>query len=284
MTAPVNLTDTFQAERPRLLSLAHRILGSLEDAEDAVQDAWLRAHTVQDEIENPAGWLTTVTARLCLDLLRASRRRGELPLLADALADQQLAADEEFLRREQVSRALMVLLDQLTPTQRVAYVLHDLFRVPFDEIAGVLDTTPTNAKKLASRARQRIAGASVVETAQTSDWRVVEAFLAAARDGDIDALVGVLAPDVVRTAAPELLPDGEAVTVHGHRAVAGEARLFADRVDVTIPMVVNGVPAAVLAPGGRPLARIMFDIVDGLITRLDIAPLVPTDQLGAPAQ
>src|SRR5690606_13808044 len=189
-------------------------------------------------------------ARLCLDLLRASRRRGGLPRLADALADQQLAADEEFLRREQVSRALMVLLDQLTPTQRVAYVLHDLFRVPFDEIAGVLDTTPTNAKKLASRARQRIAGASVVETAQTSDWRVVEAFLAAARDGDIDALVGVLAPDVVRTAAPELLPDGEAVTVHGHRAVAGEARLFADRVDVTIPMVVNGVPAAVLAPGG----------------------------------
>jgi len=283
VTTAVNVTDTFQAERSRLLSLAHRILGSLEDAEDAVQNAWLRAHAVQEEIENPAGWLTTVTARICLDQLRAARRRGERPLLTDALADPQLAVDEEFLQREQVSRALMVLLDQLTATQRVAYVLHDLFGVPFHDIADVLDTTPANAKKLASRARQRLSGAPVADAARASDWRVVEAFLAAARDGDIDRLVRVLAPDVVRTAAAELLPKGGAVTIRGHHAVAGEARLFADRVAATIPMLVDGIPAAVLAPGGRPLARITFAIADGLITALEIAPLAPADDVRVPA-
>jgi RNA polymerase sigma factor (sigma-70 family) len=151
----VDLIDEFEVARPRLRSLAHRILGSLEDADDAVQTAWLRAQAAeQTGIGNPAGWFTTVTARLCLDQLRSRERRGELPLLADAIPGDQLAADEEYLRREDVSRALLVLLSRLTAIQRVAYVLHDLFRVPFAEVAVVLDTTPTNAKKLASRARR----------------------------------------------------------------------------------------------------------------------------------
>ncbi|GAB2602778.1 sigma-70 family RNA polymerase sigma factor [Kribbella endophytica] len=280
----MELIDEFEAARPRLLSLAHRILGSIEDAEDAVQSAWLRAHaTDRAQIDNPAGWFTTVTARLCLDQLRSRERRGELPLLVDAIPGHVLAADEEFLRREDVSRALLVLLNQLTPTQRVAYVLHDLFRVPFGEVAVVLDTTPANAKKSASRARRRLEGvdpASAEEVAQTSGhWPLVDAFLAAARGGRIDTLITLMAPDVVRLADRTLLPEGGAVEVVGSRNVAEETRYFIDRIHASIPMLVNGTPAAVIAPGGHPLAVITFDFEGATITRITIAPLNPTDQV-----
>ncbi|MGC4938732.1 sigma-70 family RNA polymerase sigma factor [Kribbella sp. DT2] len=277
----MELIDEFEAARPRLLSLAHRILGSVEDAEDAVQTAWLRVHAVdQPQIDNPPGWFTTVTARLCLDQLRSRARRGELPLLADAIPADTLAADEEFLRREDVSRALLVLLDQLTPTQRVAYVLHDLFRVPFGEVAVVLDTTPPNAKKSASRARQRLAEVDADEVAQTAaHWPIVDAFLAAARGGRIDTLITLMAPDVVRVADRALLPEDGAVEVIGNRAVAEETRSFADRVHASIPMLVNGASAAVIAPGGHPLAVITFDFSGETITRIAIAPLQPTDRV-----
>ncbi|WP_035859306.1 sigma-70 family RNA polymerase sigma factor, partial [Kitasatospora cheerisanensis] len=150
----MELIAHFEAARPWLLSLAHRILGSYQDAEDAVQTVWTRAHGVDAAtLDNPAAWLTTVTARLCTDQLRAHARRPELPLPEQDFQSAELAVEEAFLRREEVSRALLVLLDALPPRQRVAYVLHDLFAVPFDRIADVLDVRPDAAKKLASRAR-----------------------------------------------------------------------------------------------------------------------------------
>lgn len=282
----MELIDDFEAVRPRLLSLAHRILGSLEDAEDAVQTTWVRAQAADPtQLETPAAWFTTVTARLCLDQLRSRERRGEVPLFDGVLRAEQLAADEEFLRGEDVSRALMVLLHRLTPAQRVAYVLHDLFRVPFAEVALVLDTAPANAKKLASRARQRLDGAgpaSADEAPQAANHgHVVEAFLSAARGGDIDALVTLMAPDVVRAADPAVLPEGAAVEVVGNHAVAEETRLFADRARASIPMLVNGATAAVIAPGGHPRAVITFDFRGDRIARIEITALTRADVLRA---
>lgn len=280
----MELIEEFEAERARLLSLAHRILGSAEDAEDAVQTAWVRVQAADHtRIRTLAAWFTTVTARLCLDQLRARQRRGETPLFAEMLPGDRIAVDEEFLRRDKVSRALMVLLGRLTPTQRVAYVLHDLFGVPFREIADVLDTTPTNAKKLASRARQRLEGtdpASAEEAPRTaSHGRIVDAFLSAARGGRIDTLITLMAPEVVRTADPALLPEGGAVEVVGNHAVAEETRHFADRVHASIPMLVNGAVAAVIAPGGHPIAAITFTFEDDRIARISIARLKSADEV-----
>lgn len=278
----MELIDAFEVARPRLLSLAHRILGSAHDAEDAVQMAWLRTQTAERAaVDNPDGWFTTVTARLCLDQLRARERRGELPLFADAVPDEHLAADEEFLRREDVSRALLILLGRLTPAQRVAYVLHDLFDVPFDRIAAVLDTSPANAKKLGSRARLRLRGSDVAaDTAGISDHaRIVDAFLMAARGGDMDRLVELMAPDVVRTVDPDVLPEGAVVEVRGARTVAEETRFFIDRIHASIALLVNGRPGAVIAPGGHPLAGIRFEITDDRITRIAITRLGPADSV-----
>ncbi|WP_200836320.1 sigma factor-like helix-turn-helix DNA-binding protein [Dietzia lutea] len=177
-----------------------------------------------------------------------------------------------------------MLLDQLTDTQRVAYVLHDLFRVPFDEVALVLETTPTNAKKLASRARQRLEGAdaSAEQHARTSGhWRIVDAFLAAARGGRIDTLIALMAPDVVRVADPAMLPEGGPGEVVGNRAVAEETWYFPDRIDASIPLLVNGAAAAVIAPGGHPLAAITFTFEDNTIARIGITRLKPTDKVSA---
>lgn len=289
----MELIDEFEAVRPRLLSLAHRILGSHEDAEDAVQTAWLRAlGTDPARIDNPAAWLTTVTSRLCLDRLRARERRGELPLLADALPAEQLAADEEFLRREDVSRALLALLHRLSAAQRVAFVLHDLFRLPFAEIALVLDTSPANAKMLASRARRRLDGVGSAPapdvSATEAHRRIVEAFLEAARGGRLDTLVALLAPDVVRTADRALLPADGKPDMIGHRAVAEETRLFAQRIRASVLMLLGDEVGAVIAPGGHPLAVIRFEIHQGLITRFRIATVRRSDlsrmrPLGEPA-
>ena len=273
MTLLVELVEQFEAARPRLMSLAHRILGSNHDAEDAVQVVWLRAQATDlADVANRDGWFTTVTARLCLDQLRQRQRRRELPLLADDIPDQQVRADEAFLQREDVSRALLVLLGELSPQQRVAYVLHDLFSVPFAQIAVALDTTTTAAKKLASRARTRLRDAQPDGSGRGDHWEIVEAFLTAARGGDIAQLVTLLAPDAVRTAHPRLLPTESPTTVHGADAVAEETKAFIHQIAAAVPVLISGEPGAIIAPGGHPYALINFTINARLITRIDISP------------
>jgi RNA polymerase sigma factor (sigma-70 family) len=273
----VELVEAFEAARPRLMSLAHRIVGSHHDAEDAVQAAWLRAQSADlSDVANLDGWFTTVTARLCLDQIRSQRRRGEPTSLHDDIPSDELAADEVFLRREEVSRAVLVLLGELSPRQRVAYVLHDLFAVPFDEVAAVLDATLSSAKKLASRARARLRHASPPEHgASAADAAVVDAFLAAARGGDVDRLLTLMAPDVVRVADPRLLPADRPAEVRGAAAVAEETRTFVDRIAMAAPVLVDGRPGAVIAPGGHPLAVIRLGIDAGAVTRIDIETYAP---------
>ncbi|EWS82347.1 RNA polymerase sigma 70 [Brachybacterium phenoliresistens] len=306
------LLDAYSAERPRLLSLAHRILGSTHDAEDAVQQAWLRAQSARpDEIRDPAAWLTTVTARLCLDQLRARRRREESTLPPEHLLPAQVAADEEMMHREDVSRALLVLLSRLSPAQRVAFVLHDLFGVPFVEVAAALGTSVASAKKQASRARLRLHGAPddvgpagggpagggsagggaagdgaegaapLSQAAVAEHARLLEAFLAAAREGRMEALLALLAPEAVRTAHPELLRDGARPRVTGARAVAEETRGFLDRIRASTILLVDGEPAAVIAPGGHPVALVRIGIAGGRIARVDIGPLPARSRLRA---
>lgn len=273
----VELVEQFEAARPRLMSLAYRIVGSHHDAEDAVQTAWTRVQAAGPaEVINPDAWFTTVTARLCLDLLRSRERRGELPLLADDLPSEQLSADEAYLRREEVSRALLVLLAELSPGQRVAYVLHDLFAVPFAQVAAVLGTSAGSAKKLASRARTRIRHARPVEPGESGEhFEIIEAFLAAARGGDLTRLVALMAPDAIRTADRRLLPPGGQTAVRGAAAVADETRLFADRIAAAVPLLISGHPGAVIAPGGHPYALIRFRIDAALVTRIEITPYLP---------
>ncbi|WP_024804009.1 sigma-70 family RNA polymerase sigma factor [Nocardia sp. BMG51109] len=279
----MGFVEKFEAARPRLLSLAHRIVGSQHDAEDAVQTAWLRVQSADPAaVVNPDGLFTTVTARICFDHLRGRERRAELPLLPSDIPGEQLAADEEFLRRDEVSRALLVLLGELSPKQRVAFVLHDLFAVPFDQVAAVLDTTPATAKKLASRARIRLREADPAEPDRSAEhFEIIDAFLAAARGGDIARLVSLMAPGVVRTADPALLPQGGRTTVRGATEVAEETRAFVDRITAAVPLLVGGHPGAVIAPGGHPFALIRFRIDRGLIAGIDIAPCVPGTLLPA---
>jgi RNA polymerase sigma-70 factor (ECF subfamily) len=279
----VNVND-FEAERPRLLSVAHRILGSVHDAEDAVQTAWLRVQAAPErEIDNVAAWLTTVVTRVCLDQLRDRHRRDALSRRADSAAELDVAADEEFLVREDVSRALMVLLNRLTPPQRVAFVLHDLFAVPFDQIAAALDTSPASAKKHASRARARVRpGQPPVASADDAQHeQIVTAFLQAAAGGGIARMIELMAPDCVRTVDEALVPAGTPTTVTGAAAVADETRLFVGRIRSAAPMRVNGRPTYVIAPGGHASAVIDIDTRAGLVARIAIRPVLATDVLEA---
>ncbi|MFZ1165461.1 sigma-70 family RNA polymerase sigma factor [Mycobacterium sp.] len=262
----------FEAARPQLTGLAFRLLGSVHDAEDAVQSTWIKASTADtDGLRNPAAWLTTVLTRVCLDQLRMRNRRREEPLLAHAIPAETLAADEHYLRRENVSRALMVVLELLTPSQRVAYVLHDLFDIPFDEVAKTLDTTPGNAKKHASRARIRIEQTEPAPATTGIDSAVVDAFLTAAAGGDIGRMLALMTEDCVRTADPALVPPGTPTVVTGASAVAEETRLFADRIRASTTMLVDGRPAYIIAPGGHLLAVIDVTTRDGRVARIDIS-------------
>jgi RNA polymerase sigma-70 factor (ECF subfamily) len=274
----VNLAQRFDADRPRLRSVAFQLLGSAADADDAVQSAWLKASRSDfDAVHNLTGWFTTITAHEAFDQLRARARRAEQPLAdADELdrlaGTASAAADEEALLADSVDRALLVVLDRLSPAQRVAFVLHDVFAMPFEDIAAVLDRSPAAAKKLASRARGRLHQGPAVEPRRAAEHlEIVEAFLAASRGGDIATLLELLAPDVVRRVDPALVPGDVPLEVRGARDVAEETRRFAQRARVGVVMLIDGVPGIVIAPLGRPQAMLRIGIgADNRIHTVDI--------------
>ena len=284
MGAPKDLADLaqrFDADRRHLTSVAFHLLGSVADADDAVQSAWLKASRSDfDSIKNVAnltGWFTTITAHEAVDQLRVRRRRAEQPLTdlneLDRLALTASApADEDVLLADSVSRALLVVLDRLSPAQRAAFVLHDVFAVPFDTIAGLLDRSPAAAKKLASRARGRLhAGAPVDSRRLDEHLEIVEAFLAASRGGDIATLLELLAPDVVRTVDRVLVPDDVPTELRGSREVAEETRRFARRARAGAVMLIDGVPGIVIAPRGRPQVLLQIGVgADNRIHTIDI--------------
>ncbi|MEV0355465.1 sigma-70 family RNA polymerase sigma factor [Nocardia sp. NPDC050697] len=258
--------DLFLAERPRLLALGFRMLGSAADAEDVVQEAWLRLHGAAAP-DNPAAWLTTVTTRLCLDRLRARARRPEqLGAFTPEMAGGVDPVAETVLVDE-VGRALLVLLDRLGPEERVAYVLHDLFAVPFAEIAPMVRRTPATAKKLASRARGKVRGAGAPEA---GDRAVAERFLAAARSGNIGALLAVLAPDVVRTAEPAALPLGAEPVLRGADEVVRETVLLRARARYAAVLLIDGAPGLVVAPDGVPRAALRLTVRENRIAAYEV--------------
>jgi RNA polymerase sigma-70 factor, ECF subfamily len=268
----VTLEADFVANRPQLIAVAFRLLGSIQDAEDAVQTAWLKASAVDPrDIRNVGAWLTTVTTRICLDQLRARHRRREESLEAGMIPADVMLADENYLQREHISRALMVVLDYLTPAQRVAYVLHDIFDVPFNDVALMLHTSVDSAKKHASRARRRIENTRPPDAANDVARSVADAFLAAAAGADFDRMLALMTTDCVRVVDPALVPPGIPAVVTGARAVAEETTLFADRIRASVPMVVGGKPVYVIAPGGHLFASLEIGIEGGRVSRIEIA-------------
>lgn len=270
--------ERFEEHRPRLRAVAHRMLGSLSEADDAVQEAWLRASGADTAaVENLAGWLTTIVARVCLNMLRARDRRREEPFdvrIADRPAGPARGADpeEEAVLADSVGVALLVVLDTLAPPERLAFVLHDLFAVPFDEIAPLLDRSPAAVRQLASRARRRVKGASPLPGAESARRRsVVEAFLAATRGGDFEALVSLLHPDVVLYADRSVVPTPEPVVVSGAATVAKGAMAATGRARFTGTALLDGTVGLVMAPSGRLGLVLLFAIAeDGLITEISI--------------
>ncbi|MCP3805173.1 sigma-70 family RNA polymerase sigma factor [Allokutzneria sp. A3M-2-11 16] len=243
------------------------MLGSPAEAEDAVQEAWLRLSRT-DGIDNLAAWLRTVVSRVCLDMLRARKNRREDPTgHPPELADPNTPEHDAVLV-DSVGRAMLVVLDTLSPAERIAFVLHDLFAVPFDQIASTLERSPAAAKKLASRARSRVHGTPELSAPDLARNRhVVEAFLEAARGGDIDALLAVLAPGVVRRVAPET---GLPVEVRGARDVAEETRIFGRRARFAEVALVNGQVGAVVAPHGRLLLALAVTVEGDRVTGYDV--------------
>ncbi|MET8697565.1 sigma-70 family RNA polymerase sigma factor [Kitasatospora sp. NPDC004723] len=263
------LAVRFEAERGRLGAVARRMLGSTAEAEDAVQEAWLRLERVDAaEVENLPGWLTTVVSRICLDVLRARRTEPVLVEGGEGIEGAVDGPEAEAELVEEVGRAMLVVLDRLGPAERVAFVLHDGFAVPFEEIGPIVGRNTVAAKKLASRARQRVRGAG--EERGTGDRVVVEAFLAAARGGDLDALLAVLAPDVVRRADPAALPAGRAVVLRGAEAVAGETRVIGRRARFGVPVLVDGAVGAAIAPDGRLRLLLRFTVADGRVAAFEV--------------
>jgi RNA polymerase sigma factor (sigma-70 family) len=272
-----DLAQRFDSDRRHLKSVAFHLLGSAADAEDAVQSAWLKASRADhDTVENLTGWFTTITAREAVEVLRTRKRRAEQPL-ADTDQLERIAvatsagADEDVLLTDSVSRALLVVLDRLSPAQRVAFVLHDVFAMPFDAIGELLNRSPEAAKKLASRARGRLHAGGSVERSRTAEHlKIVEAFLDASRGGDIRMLLDLLAPEVVRRVDRELVPDDVPTELRGAEDVAEETRRFALRARAGVVVLVDGLPGIAIAPRGRVEALLQIGIEDGRIHTIDI--------------
>jgi len=290
------LTDHFEQERPRLRGVAYRMLGSVVEAEDALQEAWLRLSRADtSSVENLSGWLTTVVARVCLNLLQARKARHEEPLgmrMPDPIVSLAAGGDPEHeaLLGDSVGLALQLVLEALSPAERVAFVLHDVFAVPFDEIAPIVGRTPAAARQLASRARRRVQqgeGARAMPDTDLAGQRtVVQAFLAAAREGNFEALLAALDPDVMLRADRSAVPAGAPTVIRGARAVAAEALTFARLVGSAQPAVVNGAVGLVSwGPDGRPFSVLGFTVRRGKIVEIDVlADRERLHQLGLAAQ
>src|SRR6266566_5164363 len=272
------LAVRFEANRTHLRTVAYRMLGSLDEADDAVQEAWLRlSRSDTSGVDNLRGWLTTVVARVCLDMLRSRKSRREERLGAE-LPEPVPGPEHEVILADSVGLALLVVLETLTPAERVAFVLHDMFDLPFDEIAPILRRSPTAARQLASRARRRVQGADAVHDADHTRRReIVGAFLAASRSGNFGALLAVLDPDVV------LRADSAAVRMAAARQAVGAPKLapelrgapavaesLSGRAGAAQPALIDGAPGLVWAPGGKPRAAFTFTIARHKIVRIDL--------------
>jgi RNA polymerase sigma factor (sigma-70 family) len=271
------LAEGFEQNRTRLRAVAYRMLGSFAEADDAVQEAWLRlSRSDASGVENLGGWLTTIVARVCLNVLRSRNTRREEPVgvhVPDPVISRAdgTSPEDEALLADSVGLALHVVLETLTPAERLAFVLHDMFDLPFDEIAPMVGRSPAAARQLASRARRRVRGADVHASDPdiARQREVVDAFFAAAHRGDFDALVAVLDPDVVLrsdggTAHPEV-----SVVLHGASAVAGQALTHAQPSILKRPALVNGAAGVVVTMGGRPVAVMGFTVSRGKIVEID---------------
>jgi len=265
------LAGRFEANRPRLRAMAYRMLGSLSDADDAVQEGWIRAAGGgASAVDNLEGWFTTIVARVCLDMLRSRKSRREEPLdLQDGAAAD--GPEQEAMLADSVGLALLVVLDTLAPAERVAFVLHDTFGLPFGQIAAITGRSPAAVRQLASRARRRVQGTASVPRSRLARQReVADAFLAAARGGDLAALLAVLDPEVVLHADAAAGPSGAPATLRGAAAVARGARLASGRSRYSGVALVNGTPGIVMAPRGRLRVVLAFTMTDDKISRIDV--------------
>jgi RNA polymerase sigma-70 factor (ECF subfamily) len=271
------LAERFEANRSHLRGVAFRMLGSVTEADDAVQEAWIRlSRTDTSDVENLQAWLTTVVGRVCLNMLRSRKTRRESSLdthVPDPILSPEDGIDpeQEALLGDSVGLALLVVLDSLTPAERVAFVLHDVFAVPFDEIAPIVGRTPTATRQLASRGRRRVQGAPVPDVDLAGQWAVVDAFLAAARDGDFDRLVAVLDPEVVLRSDGGPARPALVSRIQGAEVVAAQAMAFRRFTDASTRVLVNGIPGGVAwAPDGQPFAVLALTVKGGRIVAIDI--------------
>ena len=269
------LAERFEENRPRLRAVAYRMLGSADEADDAVQEAWLRlGRTDTEQVRSLPAWLTTVVARISLNMLRSRTTRREDPLEeqgpSPTLRVIRDDPEEAAVLADSVGLALLVVLETLTPPERLAFVLHDMFDVPFDEIATIVDKSPAATRQLASRARRRVRGLEPPEPDLSRQRRVVEAYLAATRDGDFEGLVRLLDPEVVLRVDAEAMPTGRGLVLRGREAVAGGAVASAARARASELAIVDGSVGMVMSAGGRATVALRFVIVDDAIAGIDV--------------
>jgi RNA polymerase sigma-70 factor (ECF subfamily) len=267
------LTERFEQHRSHLRAVAYRMLGSVGEADDALQEAWLRVRAQDPEgVENMQAWLTTVVGRVCLNFLRSRRSRKETSVhVPDPVVsfDDEVDPENEALLAESVGLALLVVLDELKPAERLAFVLHDVFGVPFAQVASALGRSEAAAAQLASRARRRVRGSPEPDPDLARQREVVDAFFAASRDGDFDALVAVLDPDVELRIDGGALRADASVVLRGTEAVAGHTATYARMYPFVRPALVNGAAGAVVAPNGRLFSVMAFTVTNGRITQID---------------
>lgn len=272
------LAKQFEEHRSHLRAVAYQMLGSRSDAEDAVQEAWLRlSRSDVSEVENLGGWLTTVVARLCLTQLRSRKAHPEESLDVHVPDPIVASPEQDALVMDSIGLALLVVLETLAPAERIAFVLHDSFAIPFDDIAQIIDRSPAATRQLASRARRRLQGVPVPDVDLAEQRKVVDAFFAAARDGDFDALVAVLDPDVMIRSDGGTARPHASVVIRGAAKVASRALLFKQAAPSVQPAVINGVAGIVAAPQGRPYSVMAFTVRGGKI--VEIYTLADPDRL-----